>query len=83
MILTFYDAREKLATLFDLDNQKVLFAYLEKMAYSAKQADDKVKKECLPLVVKMLTALFAETNDFTLINKIWATCVMIMCNCSM
>ncbi|MFV1447870.1 hypothetical protein VBZ51_01920 [Maribacter sp. HS] len=72
LILTFYDAREKLATLFDLDNQKVLFAYLEKMAYSTKQADDKVKKECLPLVVKTLTALFAETNDFTLVNKIWA-----------
>ncbi|WP_430427493.1 hypothetical protein [Maribacter litoralis] len=72
LILTFYDARKSLPTLFNSENQEVLFAYLEKMAYSAKQATEEIRKDSLPLLVQSLTALFAETNNFTRVNKIWA-----------
>ncbi|MEP2280411.1 hypothetical protein [Maribacter sp.] len=72
LILVFYDARESLATLFNSENQEVLFAYLERMAYSAKQATEEIRKDSLPLLVQSLTALFADTNNFTRVNKIWA-----------
>lgn len=85
LILAFYDARETLPTLFNSENQKVLFGYLEKMAYSAKETTEEIRKDSLPLLVKTLAALFAETNNFTRVNKIWAlknidNSVLTLCN---
>ena len=85
LILTFYDAREELLTLYNAEQQEVLQLYLLEIAYSTRDVSDEIRKENLPFIVETLANLCVEPGNFTRVNEIWAlknidACVTDLCN---
>ncbi|WP_458627055.1 hypothetical protein [Winogradskyella sp. PC D3.3] len=85
LLLTLYDARKSLLNLYNEAQQEVLHIYAIAMAYSASQASEAIRKQQLPLIVKILTTLCVDAGNFMRVNEIWALkhidhCIVDLCN---